>query len=557
MSNTINGQMLLAMFNEGAVALEKHAKRVDALNVFPVPDGDTGTNMSLTIRSGVKEMKQQDATSANQVAKTFSKGLLMGARGNSGVILSQLFRGFAKGIEHDQVLDGQALAKAFDGGVQTAYKAVMKPVEGTILTVAKDAAEKATKSAKKTKDAEQVLVDAIEEAKASLERTPDLLPVLKEVGVVDSGGQGLVYIYEGMLRAMRGETTADDAPEQATMEELVHVEHHNIQGDMNPEDIEFGYCTEVMVRFSDDKTNESPYVEEDFRNTLSQYGDSLLVVSDEDIIKIHIHAEHPGFIMNEAQKYGDLIHVKVDNMRDQHAALSNEPKKTEPPVPKKTQEEAEFAMIAVAMGEGIRDLFKSVGVDIVIEGGQTMNPSTEQLTNAIKETHAKHVFLIPNNSNIIMTAEQAAEVSDRDVRVIPTKSVPQGLSALFSFNAMNDADRNQKEMTESISQVKSGQITKSIRDTAIDGIDIKKDDIMGLVENKIVSSGDSLEETLISVTSQMVDNDTEMVTIISGEEAEASCTDALVSYIEEKFPEVETEVHEGKQPLYHYIIAAE
>ncbi|WP_307189812.1 DAK2 domain-containing protein [Geomicrobium sp. JCM 19037] len=543
MSNKIDGQMLLAMFTEGAASLEKHAKRVDALNVFPVPDGDTGTNMSLTIRSGVKEMNQGNSASASEVAKRFSKGLLMGARGNSGVILSQLFRGFAKGIEQKQELDGTHLAEALDAGVETAYKAVMKPVEGTILTVAKDAAAAAKKAVKKHRDAEELLAIVIEEAKASLKRTPDLLPVLKEVGVVDSGGQGLVYIYEGMMAALRGETTDDYATEQPTMEELVTVEHHNIQGDMAAEDIEFGYCTEVMIRFDDEKVKKNPYVEDDFRNTLSQYGDSLLVVSDEDLIKIHIHAEHPGFVMNEAQKYGDLTHVKVDNMRDQHAALSND---YDGHIPAAAPgEQKDFALITVAMGSGVSELFKSIGVDEVIEGGQTMNPSTEQLTRSIERFNAKHIFLIPNNSNIIMTAEQAAEVSDKDVRVIPTKSVPQGLSALFAFNGMQDVDQNQEEMTDSIQHVRSGQVTTSIRDTSIEGIDIKKDDYMGLVENKIVSAGDPLNETLVKVTEKMIDEDTEMVTIISGEDAEQSCTDALIKHIESHHPDVETEVHEA------------
>ncbi|GAK10874.1 LOW QUALITY PROTEIN: dihydroxyacetone kinase family protein [Geomicrobium sp. JCM 19039] len=544
--------MLLAMFTEGAASLEKHAKRVDALNVFPVPDGDTGTNMSLTIRSGVKEMNQSYSASASEVAKRFSKGLLMGARGNSGVILSQLFRGFAKGIEQKQELDGTHLADALDAGKRRTRRL---SVEGTILTVAKDAAAAAKKAVKKHRDAEELLTIVIEEAKASLKRTPDLLPVLKEVGVVDSGGQGLVYIYEGMMAALRGETTDDYATEQPTMEELVTVEHHNIQGDMLLKDIEFGYCTEVMIRFDDEKVKKNPYVEDDFRNTLSQYGDSLLVVSDEDLIKIHIHAEHPGFVMNEAQKYGDLTHVKVDNMRDQHAALSNDYDGHIPAAA--SGEQKDFALITVAMGSGVSELFKSIGVDEVIEGGQTMNPSTEQLTRSIERFNAKHIFLIPNNSNIIMTAEQAAEVSDKDVRVIPTKSVPQGLSALFAFNGMQDVNQNQEEMTDSIQHVRSGQVTTSIRDTSIEGIDIKKDDYMGLVENKIVSAGDPLNETLVKVTEKMIDEDTEMVTIISGEDAEQSCTDALIKHIESHHPDVETEVHEGKQPLYHYIIAAE
>nr|WP_184403590.1 DAK2 domain-containing protein [Geomicrobium halophilum] len=547
--------MILAMFAESAHVLEQHAERVDALNVFPVPDGDTGTNMSLTIRSGVKEMKQEGDMRASAVAKRFSKGLLMGARGNSGVILSQLFRGFAKGVEENDQIDGSVLANALEKGVGTAYRAVMKPVEGTVLTVAKDAAKAAKKEARRNNDVDSVLAETIAEAKRSLKRTPELLPALKEVGVVDSGGQGLVHIYEGMLAALRGESTADWKPEQASMEELVQVEHHNIQGEMSAEDIEFGYCTEVMVRFDDEKIAENPYREENFRNTLSQYGDSLLVVSDEDLIKIHIHAEYPGYVMNEAQKYGELVHVKVENMREQHAALSSSNSQThEGPA----SEKQTYAVIAVTIGSGVEELFTSLGVDQIIKGGQTMNPSTEQFIEAIKKTNAEHVFLIPNNGNIVLTAKQAADVfEEEDVRVIETKSVPQGLGAMFAFNAEQDVTTNEENMKVGRSAVKSAQVTQSIRDTSIDGIDIKENDFMGIVEDQIVSAGESLLKTLQKVTDSMVEEDIEMITIIAGEEADEESTKALVTHIHDHYDEVETEVHDGKQPLYHYIIAAE
>ncbi|WP_405127450.1 DAK2 domain-containing protein [Salicibibacter halophilus] len=549
------------MFAEGAHVLDQHSERVDALNVFPVPDGDTGTNMSLTINSGVKEMKQGEDMRTSAVAKRFSKGLLMGARGNSGVILSQLFRGFAKGIEKKDEIDGHALASALENGVDTAYRAVMKPVEGTILSVAKDAAKAARKEARKHNDADAVLEKALDELRRSLERTPDLLPVLKEVGVVDSGGQGLLHICEGMLAGLRGESTADhvkDAKEQSSMENLVEAEHHHIQGDIAPEDIEFGYCTEVMIRFDDEKTKENPFDEDEFRTTLSEHGDSLLVVSDEDLVKIHIHVEYPGAVMDEAQKYGELINVKIDNMREQQAELSSDMHKEATETGGQAEKKSTYAVIAVTMGSGVQELFESLGVDEVVEGGQTMNPSTEQIIDAINKTNAEHVFLIPNNGNIVMTAEQAADVfEDLDVRVIPTKSVPQGLGAMFAFNEEEDVAANEEAMKEGISTVKSAQVTTSIRDTTIEGIEIKENDFMGIVEGKIVSAGETLEETLKKMADALIDDEIEMLTIIAGEDAEEACTEALASHVEAHYEDVETEIHDGKQPIYHYILSAE
>lgn len=561
MSTKIDGKTLIDMFAEGAHVLDQHSERVDALNVFPVPDGDTGTNMSLTINSGVKEMKQGEDMRTSAVAKRFSKGLLMGARGNSGVILSQLFRGFAKGIEKKDEIDGHALASAFENGVDTAYRAVMKPVEGTILSVAKDAAKAARKEARKHNDADAVLEKALDELRRSLERTPDLLPVLKEVGVVDSGGQGLLHICEGMLAGLRGESTADhvkDAEEQSSMENLVEAEHHHIQGDIAPEDIEFGYCTEVMIRFDDEKTKENPFDEDEFRTTLSEHGDSLLVVSDEDLVKIHIHVEYPGAVMDEAQKYGELINVKIDNMREQQAELSSDMHKEATETEGQAEKKSTYAVIAVTMGSGVQELFESLGVDEVVEGGQTMNPSTEQIIDAINKTNAEHVFLIPNNGNIVMTAEQAADVfEDLDVRVIPTKSVPQGLGAMFAFNEEEDVAANEEAMKEGISTVKSAQVTTSIRDTTIEGIEIKENDFMGIVEGKIVSAGETLEKTLKKMADALIDDEIEMLTIIAGEDAEEACTEALASHVEAQYEGVETEIHDGKQPIYHYILSAE
>ncbi|QQK78334.1 DAK2 domain-containing protein [Salicibibacter cibarius] len=547
------------MFAEGAYVLDQHSERVDALNVFPVPDGDTGTNMSLTINSGVKEMKQGEDTRASAVAKHFSKGLLMGARGNSGVILSQLFRGFAKGIEKKDDVDGLALAAAFENGVDTAYRAVMKPVEGTILSVAKDAAKAARKEARKHNDADAVLEETLAEARRSLERTPDLLPVLKEVGVVDSGGQGLLHIYEGMQAGLRGESTVDHATEtaeQPSMDSLVEAEHHHVQGDIAPEDIEFGYCTEIMIRFDEAKTKENPFNEDAFRSRLSEHGDSLLVVSDEDLLKIHIHVEYPGAVMDEAQKYGELINVKIDNMREQHAELSSH--MHQEATEQTSEQKQTYAVIAVTMGSGIQALFESLGVEAFVEGGQTMNPSTEQFIEAIDKTNAEHVFLIPNNGNIVMTAEQAADVFEGiDVRVIPTKSVPQGLGAMFAFNEEEDVAANAEAMNEGMSTVKSASVTKAIRDTTIGGVDIKENDFMGLLEGEIVSSGETLEETLKKTAEAMIDQEIEMLTVIAGEDADEDCTEALASHVEERYEDVETEIHDGKQPLYHYILSAE
>lgn len=427
----LDGKAFADMILYGAHHLSQNANVVDALNVFPVPDGDTGTNMNLSMTSGAKEVEQIDTANIGKVAQSLSRGLLMGARGNSGVILSQLFRGFGKSIEQKSEINAKEFAAAFQAGVDTAYKAVMKPVEGTILTVAKDAAKKAVLAAQTETNIIKVMEAVVNEAEASLERTPELLPVLKEVGVVDSGGKGLLYVYEGFLASLKGEKLSDKAAALPSLDDLVSAEHHkNAQSHMNTEDIEFGYCTEFMVKLDSGKRN---FNEDAFRQDLSRFGDSLLVVSDENIAKVHIHAEYPGEVMTYAQKYGSLINMKIENMREQHSAILSQNKQETAPAEKAPADKQPYGIVTVAMGEGIAELFESIGATKVIEGGQTMNPSTEDIVQAIKDANADTVVILPNNSNIVMAANQAADVAGQHVIVIPTKTVPQGMAALLSL----------------------------------------------------------------------------------------------------------------------------
>ncbi|PRO65269.1 DAK2 domain-containing protein [Alkalicoccus urumqiensis] len=547
---TIQGEKLVQMIQGGAANLSAQSKKIDALNVFPVPDGDTGTNMNLTMTSGVKEMKAQESSSAGVTAGRFAKGLLMGARGNSGVILSQLFRGFSKALEGKESVSGTELAEAFQQGVETAYKAVMKPVEGTILTVAKDSAKAGWDASVEEDDCTFVMKAVTKEAKASLERTPDLLPVLKEVGVVDSGGQGLLTIYEAFEAVLEGKEMSYREEEEPSLEELVKMEHHqSAQSHMNAEDITFTYCTEVMVKFDAEKLSQKPFDEDNFREKLSEYGDSLLVVSDEELLKIHIHADFPGEVINEAQQFGSLVQIKAENMRDQHESIVNEPAKK--------KKVTEPAVITVGMGSGIKALFEGLGAYTVIEGGQTMNPSTEDFIRAIDDSGASRVILLPNNGNIIMAAEQAAEVADADVRVVKTKSVPQGLAAMLAYEENGGLDELAPAMEEASTEVKTGEVTYAVRDTSIDGTAIKKGDYMGISGKKILNCGTDVAEVAQNLLQELVDGESEIVTLIYGEDRTAEEADALASFVEEKFPEVEVEVHEGSQPLYSYIISVE
>ncbi|ACQ71792.1 MULTISPECIES: DAK2 domain-containing protein [Exiguobacterium] len=556
--NRLDGVALSNMIANGAANLSQNADYVDSLNVFPVPDGDTGTNMNLTMTSGAKEVAAMNTSDIAEVSSKFARGLLMGARGNSGVILSQLFRGFGKAVEGKTELTTVDFAEALKRGVDTAYKAVMKPVEGTILTVAREAADEALLASESTSDFTEFMKRVIVEAKASLDRTPDLLPVLKEVGVVDSGGQGLLVIYEGFLASLEGKEL--EKPHTPVMDALIEAEHHAhaAQGFMSTEDIEFGYCTEIMVRFQEDKLKDTPFNEDAFRNELSELGDSLLVVADEELLKVHVHVETPGEVITKGQRFGELVAVKIENMRQQHSTiLEEEHGANQHGIQQAEKPKAPFAIVTVAMGEGVSELFRSLGAAHVIEGGQTMNPSTEDIVKAIESAHAEHVFIFPNNSNIIMAAEQAASVAPCGVSVIPTKTVPQGLAAAIAFNPEADVEMNEQAMKAAAATVKSGQVTYAVRDTSIDGVEIKKDEHMAIAEKKIVSSSPSSLEAAKRLVDALIDADDEIVTILTGEGSSASDVEALTSYIESVNDEIEIEVHDGKQPLYSYIFSVE
>lgn len=545
---TINGIQFAEMVQMGAHHLAQNAAYVDALNVFPVPDGDTGTNMNLSMTSGAAETAKGTSEHLGKTAQSLAKGLLMGARGNSGVILSQLFRGFGKAVEGHAELTAEQFAAGLQYGVDTAYKAVMKPVEGTILTVAKDAAKKAVEAAKEVDAIDELMTLTLEEAKASLKRTPDLLPVLKEVGVVDSGGQGLVYVYEGFLASLKGE----ELPEKtvaSSMDEMVSAEHHMaIQGFMDTADIEFGFCTEFMVRLDDSK---KAFDEGDFRNDLSAFGDSLLVISDDEVAKIHIHSEQPGEVLSYGQQYGELIKIKIENMREQHTDIVGE----QPKASKKTKHP--YAVVTVAMGSGVSEMLKSLGASAVIEGGQTMNPSTEDIVKAIEEVGAERVLILPNNKNIIMAAEQAAELLEIEAAVVPTKTVPQGMAAVLAFNPEASVEENQKTMTSAFAHVKTGQITHAVRDTSIDGVEIAKDDFMSISEGKIILATKDLDEAAKELLGAMIDEDAELLTILYGEDTTEDHAQSLAEWVEETYPDVEVEVYNGKQPLYPYILSVE
>ena len=547
---SLDGIKFAEMVQMGAHHLYQNASYVDSLNVFPVPDGDTGTNMNLSMTSGAKETEANVSEHIGKTAQALSKGLLMGARGNSGVILSQLFRGFGKTIEKEATIDAKLLAAAFQGGVDTAYKAVMKPVEGTILTVAREAAAKGVEVAETTDNLIELMEAFVAEAKASLNRTPELLPVLKEVGVVDSGGQGLLFIYEGFLASLKGEALPEK--NDASLDDLINAEHHRVQDFMNTEDIEFGYCTEIMVRFEADK---EPFSEEQFRNELNPMGDSLLVISDDEIAKVHIHTETPGAVLSAGQKYGSLMKIKVDNMREQHAAIVND--ESAPAARMKKVEKIPYAIVTIAMGEGIAKLLRSIGASYVIEGGQTMNPSTEDIVKAVKEIGAERVLILPNNKNIVMAAEQAAELLDIEAAVVPTKTIPQGMAAILAFNPEVSVEDNKENMTEGFAHVKTGQVTYAVRDTSIDGVEIRKDDYMALAEGKIILSTPQMMDAAKEVINHLVDEDSEIITVIYGEDATEEQANELASFIEENFADAEVEIVEGKQSLYPFILSVE
>ncbi|HAY2345600.1 TPA: DAK2 domain-containing protein [Staphylococcus aureus] len=548
MISKINGKLFADMIIQGAQNLSNNADLVDSLNVYPVPDGDTGTNMNLTMTSGREEVENNLSKNIGELGKTFSKGLLMGARGNSGVILSQLFRGFCKNIESESEINSKLLAESFQAGVETAYKAVMKPVEGTILTVAKDAAQAAVEKANNTEDCIELMEYIIVKANESLENTLNLLAVLKEVGVVDSGGKGLLCVYEGFLKALKGEKVEAKVA-KIDKDEFVHDEH-DFHGVINTEDIIYGYCTEMMVRFG---KNKKAFDEQEFRQDMSQFGDSLLVINDEEIVKVHVHTEHPGKVFNYGQQYGELIKLKVENMREQHREVIRKEQHTAKP----KMETVETAIITISMGEGISEIFKSMGATHIISGGQTMNPSTEDIVKVIEQSKCKRAIILPNNKNILMASEQAASIVDAEAVVIPTKSIPQGISALFQYDVDATLEENKAQMADSVNNVKSGSLTYAVRDTKIDGVEIKKDAFMGLIEDKIVSSQSDQLTTVTELLNEMLAEDSEILTVIIGQDAEQEVTDNMINWIEEQYPDVEVEVHEGGQPIYQYFFSVE
>ncbi|OFQ62905.1 DAK2 domain-containing protein [Streptococcus sp. HMSC078D09] len=551
----ITTSLFQEMVQAGATRLNKQAEYVNSLNVFPVPDGDTGTNMGMTIENGAKEVSDRSASTVGEAAGIFAKGLLMGARGNSGVITSQLFRGFSQSVKDKEELDGAALAAAFQSGVEVAYKAVMKPVEGTILTVSRGAAIGAKKKAESTNDAVEVMRAALEGAKTALAKTPDMLPVLKEVGVVDSGGQGLVFIYEGFLSALTGEFIASEEFQAtpATMSEMINAEHHkSVAGHVATEDIKFGYCTEIMVALKQGPTYVKDFDYDEFRNYLNNLGDSLLVVNDDEIVKVHVHTEDPGLVMQEGLKYGSLVKVKVDNMRNQHEAQVEKEERQAKPV-----EEKEYAIIAVVAGDGLADIFKAQGVDYIISGGQTMNPSTEDFVKAVEELNARNIIILPNNKNILMAAQSAAEVIDQPAAVVETKTIPQGLTSLLAFDDSKSIEENYERMSASLGDVVSGSVTTAVRDTTIDGLEIHENDNLGMVDGKIVVSNPDMMETLEETFAHMLDEDSEIVTIYVGEDGSEELANELAQALAEKYEDVEVEIHQGGQPVYPYLFSVE
>ena len=546
----INGLVLAEMIDLGSKNLAKNAEKINALNVFPVPDGDTGTNMNLSMSSGAKETAANVVENIGELGKSFSKGLLMGARGNSGVILSQLFRGMSQYIADKKEVNAKEFAEAIQNGVSIAYKAIIKPVEGTILTVAREAAEAGLKAAENTTSVVEVMEAIYAEAQASLKRTPELLPILKEVGVVDSGGQGLVCVYQGFVAALKGEKIEGLEAVETNVVDMQFEDNHDMDF-MNPEDIVYGFCTEFTVRLDKEKKE---FNEDKFREDMSKFGDSLLVISDSEFVKIHVHTETPRDVFNYGQQYGELIKIKSDNMREQHREVLRKQEAKQTTAPKELKEQA---MISISMGAGLSKVLTSMGVDYIVEGGQTMNPSTEDIMKAIKEVNAKNIFIFPNNKNIQLAAKQAAELAEENVFVVESKTAPQGLAAVMVYNPQAAAEENFANMQEVLSTVSTLEVTHAVRDTNIEGVEIKKDEFMGIRNGKIVVSNLSLNTVLEELLEKSLDEDSEIVTLYLGEESTEEYTDFLEQLIEEKYPDVEVELIESGQPVYPYIIGVE
>ena len=544
MTEYIKARAFREMFISGANNLQNSKDLVDKLNVFPVPDGDTGTNMSLTISYAMKELEKVEEDDITKIAKALSKGSLMGARGNSGVILSQIIRGIGKSVEGKEKLSTMDLAKALKGGSDTAYKAVIKPVEGTILTVIRETAEYAVKLAKRENDIEKFLGKVVREANVSLENTPNLLKNLKDAGVVDSGGKGLTLILEGFYLSIVGKSVAPLSKEKSELKNVSLSSSDNTSSD----DIKFGYCTEFILE--SDKIDDAG-----IRDIMLGYGDSLAVVGDEGVIKVHVHTNEPGNVLQEALKYGQLLTIKIENMRMQHENILEgvaENTEYEEPV-----EEKEFAFISTSMGDGLASIFKDFGVDCVIEGGQTMNPSTEDFMKAIDKIHARNIFILPNNSNIIMAANQAKELSDKNIIVIPTKNIPQAVSALVGFNPEATVEENESNMVEALNYVKSGQVTFAVRDTVMNGIEIREGNIIGIAEKEMLAAGEEVDEVTNKLVEKLVDEDSAIITLFYGKDVTEEQAEELRSELEEKFEDIDVELYYGGQPLYYYLISVE
>lgn len=547
---TINAELLSKMFLAGAANIEAKKEFINELNVFPVPDGDTGTNMSLTIMAAAKEVAALDKANMETLAKAISSGSLRGARGNSGVILSQLFRGFTKTIKETKEIDVLTLANACVKAKETAYKAVMKPKEGTILTVARGIADKAVELAETVDDLEEFIPQVIAHAEEVLAKTPEMLPVLKEAGVVDSGGQGLLEVLKGAYDAFLGkEVDYSQIAPSASVNVKVSAET-NV-------DIKFGYCTEFIIMTEKEFTDKE---EREFKAYLESIGDSIVCVADDEVVKIHVHTNDPGLAIQKALTYGQLSRMKIDNMREEHEEkLIREAEKiASEQKAKEKAEQKEFGFIAVSIGEGLNEIFKELGVDYIIEGGQTMNPSTDDMIQAIDEVNAKHVFIFPNNKNITLAANQAKSlVEDKDVIVIPTKTVPQGITAIINFVPDMSAKENEEAMMDAIQYVKTGQITYAVRDTCIDDKEIHKDDIMGIGDSGILAVGTDVAATTKEMLAELVDEDSELISIYYGADVSEDDAMQLTEELEELYPSVDVETHLGGQPIYYYVISVE
>ncbi len=542
----IDGQLLKEMLLSGAYELDNNKAMVNSLNVFPVPDGDTGTNMSATMASAASEINQVKTISLQSIGNALAMGSLMGARGNSGVILSQLLRGFSKHLKGKESINTEEFAFALKEGVATAYRAVMKPTEGTILTVAREAAEAADSIAKEEKDIYTFLKKVIEAAEDTLSRTPDMLPVLKQAGVVDAGGKGLTIIYEGMLKRLESGVITEKKEQPAVNAEPSQSTSYD---DIDTSNIKFGYCTEFFI-----KTNNGD--PDKLKDTIKEYGDSIAVVGMDTLIKVHIHTNSPGTVLNEAMKLGELSKIKIDNMREQHRSLSDGATE-EPKEETQSSQQKEYGIITVAMGDGISNIFKDLGVDVIIEGGQTMNPSTQDILEAVDKINARNIVILPNNGNIIMAAQQARDISKKNVHVVPTKSIPQGITAVIALNPELSPQENVDEMTNAISSVKTGQVTYAVRDTVVNDVEIKEGNIIGMYNGKLVKSGPELGNVTRELLEKMIDDESELVTILYGEDASEESAQELAGYLEEQYPDCEVSINYGGQPLYYYILSVE